>query len=132
MCEETKPTDESVAGQEGEPSSSCNALLSDKVGPIYGVLLLDSLPLSPSASMLQALPSRDDLQSVLDAGCVHRIVAGYEVLLGHYQRLLHVSEAQEELIAWYEDDHDRTQYDEDDLPEELVGREAVLRAAKGG
>ena len=28
MSEETKPTDESIAGQEGEPSSSCNVLLS--------------------------------------------------------------------------------------------------------
>ena len=31
MSEPTKPTDENVAGQDGEPSSSCNALLSVKV-----------------------------------------------------------------------------------------------------
>ena len=53
------------------------------VGPIYGVELLDSLPLD--GGMRQALPSAEDLVQVRNVS--ERTVAGYEVLLEHYQRL---------------------------------------------
>ena len=43
MSEETKPPDESVSGQDGEPSSSCNALLSDRLmGYIHRALSKDN------------------------------------------------------------------------------------------
>ena len=62
-------------------------------GPIYGVPLLDSLPLGDT-TMLQALPSEDDLQQILDLdmGCSHRVVAGFEVLTAAYQKLLDTHE----------------------------------------
>ncbi len=53
-------------------------------GPIYGVELLEFLPLD--GGMLQQLPSRDDLESIRDLRNGERIVAGYEVLLEHYRR----------------------------------------------
>lgn len=56
-----------------------------ELGPIYGVELLDSLPLD--GGMLQQLPSRDDLESIRDLRNGERIVAGYEVLLEHYRRV---------------------------------------------
>jgi hypothetical protein len=51
-------------------------------GPIYGVELIDSLPLGTSM-MRQAMPSRDDLMAVLEVS--QRAVAGYEVLLDHWR-----------------------------------------------
>ena len=53
-------------------------------GPIYGVELLTELPLD--GGMMQALPSRDDLESIQDLRNGTRIVAGYEVLMEHYRR----------------------------------------------
>lgn len=53
-------------------------------GPIYGVKLIDSLPLNNG--MLQAMPSRDDLEQARKG--YERVVAGYEVLLQHYHDLL--------------------------------------------
>ena len=56
--------------------------VTNEVGPVYGVPLIDSLPLG---SMRQACPSRSDLES---AGKRHmRLAAAYEVLLACYQRL---------------------------------------------
>jgi|GEM_PF-5219544 len=52
-------------------------------GPIYGVELIDSLPLD-GGKMRQALPSRGDLDRVREIS--GRTVAGYEVLCEHYQR----------------------------------------------
>jgi hypothetical protein len=51
-------------------------------GPIYGVPLIDSLPLGEGA-MLQAMPTRRDLERVAEMS--QRTVAGYEVLLAHYR-----------------------------------------------
>ena len=51
-------------------------------GPVYGVRLIDSLPLGKSG-MTQAMPSRRDLQDVMKTSI--RTVAGYEVLLNHYR-----------------------------------------------
>lgn len=57
-------------------------------GPMYGGPLLDELPLRPGRpeGMWQALPSASDLRAILQDHT--RVVAGYEVLLSHYQTLL--------------------------------------------
>ena len=57
------------------------------VGPIYGVLLIDTLPLD--GGIKQSMPSRRDLDDLRDTHINgrDRIVAGYEVLLEHYLRL---------------------------------------------
>lgn len=56
-----------------------------EVGPIYGVKLLDTLPLG-TGLMLQKLPRRSDLEDVMTIS--QRTSAGYEVLLSHYQQAL--------------------------------------------
>lgn len=53
-------------------------------GLIYGVELIEDLPLG-TGPMKQAMPSRDDLERVMERN--QRTVAGYEVLLAHYQDL---------------------------------------------
>lgn len=53
-----------------------------ETGPIYGVPLIDSLPLDSNCGMLQAMPKRSDLEDVQTLSV--RTVAGYEVLLSHY------------------------------------------------
>ena len=57
-------------------------------GPIYNVELISSLPLGKS--MRQALPTHGDLAKVRRTN--ERVVAGYEVLLAHYQRAMRVVE----------------------------------------
>ena len=59
-------------------------------GPIYGVELIDVLPVG-SGSMRQAMPSRMDLNRVLKVN--QRTVAGYEVLLASWRHLLAASKA---------------------------------------
>ena len=58
-----------------------------EVGPIYGVPLLDVLPMD-GGGMKQALPNRQDLDDVrrTKINGNDRVVAGYEVLLEHYRR----------------------------------------------
>lgn len=56
-------------------------------GPIYGVELLDTLPLD-GGGMLQQLPSRDDLRGIQNYRQGQRVVAGFEVLTEHYRRTL--------------------------------------------
>jgi hypothetical protein len=56
--------------------------MSEEHGPIYNVPLIDSLPLT-EGGMRQAMPSRADLDAVHYRH--DRVVAGYEVLLAHYQ-----------------------------------------------
>ncbi len=61
--------------------------MSEEKGPIYGVRLLDVLPIwRLSSSMRQQLPSRHDLIGVKDYRQGERVVAGYEVMLWHYRR----------------------------------------------
>lgn len=55
--------------------------ISELTGPIYGVRLLESLPLR--GGMIQAMPSRDDLVQVKRIS--ERTVAGFEVLTAHYR-----------------------------------------------
>ncbi len=54
-------------------------------GPIYGVELIDTLPLG-KGGMIQQMPSRDDLKRSRTHG--DRVAAGYEVLLAHYRDAL--------------------------------------------
>lgn len=61
----------------------------NQIGPIYGVPLIDYLPLEDG--MRQAMPSRPDLELVRH--CSSRTVAGYEVLLASHQRLLEACKA---------------------------------------
>ena len=56
--------------------------VTNEVGPMYGVPLIDSLPLG---TMRQACPSRRDLEKAAKYNT--RVAAAYEVLLSHYQRL---------------------------------------------
>jgi len=81
--------DEYVPAKEPPPIKA----MPKEVGPIYGVELLDSLPLD--GGMSQALPSRRDLDDVRRTKIVgnDRVVAGYEVLLEHYRRMRKESEA---------------------------------------
>jgi hypothetical protein len=62
-------------------------------GPIYGVELIDTLPLG-TGPMLQQMPCRDDLERVAERS--QRTVAGYEVLLAHYRELLSLARGYEE------------------------------------
>ena len=50
-------------------------------GPVYGVKLLDCLPLNNG--MLQALPRRAELKQVVEISL--RTAAGYEVLISHFR-----------------------------------------------
>lgn len=56
-----------------------------ETGPIYGVKLIDTLPLG-TGGMSQQMPSRNDLEDVRQMS--QRTAAGYEVLLSHYQQSL--------------------------------------------
>lgn len=59
----------------------------NETGPIYGVPLMKELPLG-NGGMKQSLPTRSDLEGIKDYRQGQRVVAGYEVLLSHYIRLL--------------------------------------------
>lgn len=56
-------------------------------GPIYGVELIDTLPLG-NGGWTQQMPSRSDLEGVKGYRQGQRVVAGYEVLLNHYKSIL--------------------------------------------
>ena len=56
----------------------------NETGPIYGVTLIDELPLGGGA-MYQAMPSRRELELARWFDC-EPLVAGYEVLLEHWRR----------------------------------------------
>lgn len=53
-------------------------------GPVYGVLLLDTLPLN--GGMSQKMPSRDDLNDVRQIS--ERTAAAFEVLTSHYRNAM--------------------------------------------
>lgn len=59
--------------------------MTTETGPIYGIPLIDSLPLG-NDGMLQQMPSRHDLAWCQDVNA-YRVAAGYEVLLAHYHRV---------------------------------------------
>ena len=52
-------------------------------GPIYGVELVDELPIGKSG-MFQCMPGRNELKRVMRVS--QRTVAAYEVLTSHYLR----------------------------------------------
>ncbi len=55
-------------------------------GPLYGVPLIDTLPLTDDKDgMRQAMPNASDLKRV--ARVCPRVAGGYEVLLAHYQNM---------------------------------------------
>jgi hypothetical protein len=54
-------------------------------GPIYGVELIETLPLGGGV-MLQQMPTRSDLQWVRTHG--DRVAAAYEVLLSHWRQAI--------------------------------------------
>lgn len=56
--------------------------ISEQSGPVYGVRLLETLPLG-KGGMLQAMPSKSDLKQVQRINA--RTVAGFEVLTEHYR-----------------------------------------------
>ena len=65
-------------------------------GPIYNVpLTISTLPLD--GGMIQQMPGRDDLDYA--TGKHTRLVAGYEVLLAHYQRAIRDAERYRKLRA---------------------------------
>ena len=68
---------------------------SGEVGPVYGVELIDTLPLG-TGCMRQQMPSHDDLKYVRSWS--ERTVAGYEVLLAHYYDKVSEIERLKELI----------------------------------
>lgn len=73
-----------------------NQVKPNETGPIYGVKLIDTLPLG-TGGMLQELPNRDDLEYVRKHSL--RTVAGYEVLLRHYKNAIQrVDELESEVI----------------------------------
>jgi hypothetical protein len=53
-------------------------------GPIYGVELIDELPLGKVSGLTQAMASRADLE--IARRYSDRTAAAYEVLLGHWRR----------------------------------------------
>lgn len=54
-------------------------------GPVYGVELIDTLPLG-KGGFFQEMPSEADLRDVMKRSrCGERVAAGYEVLLNHYR-----------------------------------------------
>lgn len=58
-----------------------------ETSPIYDVELIKSLPLSygDNQGMLQAMPSRADLQGIRDYKQGQRVVGGYEILLNTWR-----------------------------------------------
>lgn len=68
-----------------------------ETGPIYGVPLIQSLPLGKNGGMLQQMPSRADLSSVRKV--CERVAAAYEVLLSHYRaNAFRVAELESEVM----------------------------------
>jgi hypothetical protein len=63
------------------------SLALQKQGPVYGVELIDTLPLG-NGGMSQQMPTRDDLKNVRRVDGGERVAAGYEVLLAHYRNTL--------------------------------------------
>ena len=67
---------------------------SENLGPVYGVELIDALPIRPTnqgvlminCGMLQAMPNSADLKRA-HMGDHTRLANGYEVLLIHYHDL---------------------------------------------
>lgn len=70
------------------------ATATEERGPVYGVTLIDALPMGDT--MRQQMPDREDLIQVQRLN--ERVVAGYEVLLSHYQRVVAAERASQETL----------------------------------
>lgn len=69
--------------------------MTQETGPIYGVPLIDSLPMGET--MRQAMPSRSDL---IWCKMTHdKVAAGYEVLLAHYHRVCEERDALKRILS---------------------------------
>ncbi len=68
--------------------TASHATTAPETGPVYGVELLDSLPLG-NGGMSQACPSRTDLMRIAQSDLVGstRVVAGYEIVVDHFREL---------------------------------------------
>ncbi|CAB4191416.1 hypothetical protein UFOVP1229_28 [uncultured Caudovirales phage] len=90
-------------------------------GPIYGVELIDTLPLGKSG-MLQQMPGRDELASVHRRN--PRVANGYEVLLAHYLELRKQSQVMEaalkKISTWFGEFPDTGRTWEDGTPMSYV------------
>lgn len=53
-----------------------------------------------------------------------------EVLTSRETLLENALKAADDLIGWYEQEHDRSCYEDNDVPEDLVELEAALEAAR--
>jgi len=72
-----------------------------ELGPLYGVELIDDLPLRPGkeGGMRQQMPSCSDLQGVKNYRQGQRVVAGYEVLLNHWREQCYELERLQAIVA---------------------------------
>lgn len=83
------------------------------VGPVYGVRLIDSLPIG-TGSMRQAMPDARDLALANDRVGT-RVAAGFEVLLDHYRRVCDLNDELRRLagfvceLDWSDNDEDAVQ-----------------------
>lgn len=59
--------------------------MTTETGPIYGVPLIDTLPLNETGTLRQQMPMRKDL--ILCNHSHSRVANGYEVLLAHYRKV---------------------------------------------
>ncbi len=84
---DTKRELEMVREGVGSAWSQGTLVMRNDVGPLYGVQLLETLPIS--GGFLQQMPTRGDLDAVRK---FPRVQAGYEVLLAHYLKLRSKSE----------------------------------------
>lgn len=60
-----------------------------ETGPVYGVPLIDALPIGTGV-MMQQMPRRDDLEQVRKRN--ERVAAGYEVLLAHFRECQEIAQ----------------------------------------
>ena len=72
-------------------------MMTQETGPIYGIPLIDKLPLG-EGGMLQQMPSRDALECCLDSD-LDSVAAGYEVLLAHYHRVCEERDALKRILS---------------------------------
>lgn len=71
--------------------------MTQETGPIYGVPLIDRLPIGGDGWM-QQMPSWRELSWCRDSP-QHRVAAGYEVLLAHYHRVCEERDSLKRLLS---------------------------------
>lgn len=71
--------------------------MTTETGPIYGVPLIDTLPVGNSG-WLRQMPSRRDLALCQDLNA-HRVAGGYEVLLSHYHKVCEERDVLKQMVS---------------------------------